>query len=228
MENTLTLEQMFEMQAELDAKIIKEKGLEGKDLIPNTVLALQVELGELANEWRGFKHWSEDQQPRFAVETYCETCDGSGDQNWPASREYLLEGQGSEPYEECEECKGTGKAAPQNRVLEEYVDCLHFFLSLGRQIGLTADGMTVWDMEAEGETTVLFTEILWHISFVQIAHLMEKKPKDIDSFRKEQFRHALFLFYAIGDQRFDFTFEQIAEAYAKKNAVNHERQANGY
>ena len=211
----LTLEQMFEMQKDLDAKIVREKGLEGKDLIPNTVLALQVELGELANEWRGFKHWSGRQEPKHGYDALidCDACDGKG---------FWLSGA----RVRCSECNETGKVL--NPLLEEYVDCLHFFLSLGRQIGLTAEDMTAWDMEAEGEATVLFTEILWHISFVQIVHLMEKKPKDIDSFRKEQFRHALFLFYAIGDQRFDFTFEQIAEAYAKKNAVNHDRQANGY
>ncbi|WP_211746370.1 dUTP diphosphatase [Paenibacillus sp. Marseille-Q4541] len=55
---------LYEMQVELDERIIKEKGLEGQDLISNTALALQVEVGECANEWRYFKHWSNDRLPR--------------------------------------------------------------------------------------------------------------------------------------------------------------------
>ncbi|MNJ65253.1 dUTPase [compost metagenome] len=42
------------------------------------------------------------------------------------------------------------------------------------------------------------------------------------------FRNAWFVFMAVGMIGFEFTWEQIAEAYAAKNAVNHERQASGY
>ncbi|WP_212939559.1 dUTP diphosphatase [Paenibacillus antibioticophila] len=38
----------------------------------------------------------------------------------------------------------------------------------------------------------------------------------------------MFIFYALGEQRLGIDLEQISEAYAAKNAVNHERQANGY
>lgn len=65
----MNLEKMFEMQKELDNRIIKEKGLEGRDLLPGLILALQVELAECANEWRGFKFWSNDQQPRRKMHT---------------------------------------------------------------------------------------------------------------------------------------------------------------
>lgn len=54
----MELKELFEMQRKLDEHIIKEKGLEGQDLMNNKILALHVELGELANETRCFKHWS--------------------------------------------------------------------------------------------------------------------------------------------------------------------------
>lgn len=98
--STLTLNQMYEMQKVLDARIIKEKDLEGVDLLPNTVLALQVEIGELANEWRGFKHWSNDQEPRR--EKYSIAFANPG-----GPFEYVT-----------------------YPLIEEYVDCLHFFLSI--------------------------------------------------------------------------------------------------
>ena len=50
----------FKAQKKLDDHIIQEKGLQGQDLLDKKILALQVELGELCQEWRGFKFWSED------------------------------------------------------------------------------------------------------------------------------------------------------------------------
>lgn len=49
---------LFEMQAELDKKIVGGKGLEGQDLFTNKVEALLCEIQETANETRCFKHWS--------------------------------------------------------------------------------------------------------------------------------------------------------------------------
>ncbi|WP_201319128.1 dUTP diphosphatase [Paenibacillus sp. EPM92] len=46
--------------------------------------------------------------------------------------------------------------------------------------------------------------------------------------KREKLRTSLSIFYALGEQRLGFTFEQIAEAYMAKNAVNHARQSNGY
>ncbi|WP_055747638.1 dUTP diphosphatase [Brevibacillus choshinensis] len=71
----MNLKAFFEKQRQLDKYIIKKKGLEGQDLLQNKILALQVELGELANEWRGFKHWSDNQEPRTVAERgSCEMC----------------------------------------------------------------------------------------------------------------------------------------------------------
>jgi dimeric dUTPase (all-alpha-NTP-PPase superfamily) len=60
----MDLAKLLEMQKELDNHIIKAKQLEGQDLFPGLVLALQVELGELANAWQGFKHWKENTSPK--------------------------------------------------------------------------------------------------------------------------------------------------------------------
>ncbi|PHC94830.1 dUTPase [Bacillus toyonensis] len=54
----MNLTRIFEMQKVLDTRIVKEHGLEGENLFYNMILALQVEIGELANETRCFKHWS--------------------------------------------------------------------------------------------------------------------------------------------------------------------------
>ncbi|MGG3798963.1 dUTP diphosphatase [Metabacillus fastidiosus] len=54
----MNLTKLFKAQKVLRERIIKQHNLEGKNLLPNMLLALQVELGELANETRCFKHWS--------------------------------------------------------------------------------------------------------------------------------------------------------------------------
>lgn len=54
----MNIKKLFEMQEVLDERIIKEHGLKGLNLIENKLLALRVEISELANETRCFKHWS--------------------------------------------------------------------------------------------------------------------------------------------------------------------------
>lgn len=60
----MDLKKLFSMQKVLSQHIVEEKKLIETTLFPNYVLGLLVELGETANEWRGFKHWSVDQEPR--------------------------------------------------------------------------------------------------------------------------------------------------------------------
>lgn len=49
----MNLSKLFEMQKELDEHIEKEHPREpGEDRLAKKILALQVELGELANEWK--------------------------------------------------------------------------------------------------------------------------------------------------------------------------------
>ncbi|MCH3965578.1 MAG: dUTP diphosphatase [Clostridium sp.] len=54
----MNLINLFELQENLDEVIRKEHGLEGESLLSQKTLALQVEIGELANATRCFKFWS--------------------------------------------------------------------------------------------------------------------------------------------------------------------------
>lgn len=86
------LNDLYELQDELDKYILEQKNMKltKNQLLIDTLLALQVEVSELANATRVFKHWSN---------------------------------KGSEPKE---------------IVIDEYVDVLHFFLSIGNQLGFKA------------------------------------------------------------------------------------------
>ncbi|MDQ0268905.1 dUTP diphosphatase [Cytobacillus purgationiresistens] len=59
----MNLDTLFAQQ-----QILKDRiGYNGPDRFDKLILALLVELGECANEWRGFKFWSKDQEPRTKV-----------------------------------------------------------------------------------------------------------------------------------------------------------------
>jgi len=157
-----------------------------------------VEIAELANEWRGFKHWSNDREPRYVKKTIAFADPGG-------------------PF-----------VHTTYPLLEEYVDCLHFFLSIARQLDLPSDDLYAYQDDPEGDTSVLFTELLHNVGMINGHLFLFEKPKNVSDHQRNFFRSALGLFYEIGEQRLGFYFDQIAEAYVAKNKVNHERQENGY
>jgi len=207
----MNLQKLFEMQAKLDAHIEQEHPVqEGEDRLAKKILALQVELGELANCWRGFKFWSHDQEPRIKdyKQIKCKWCNGSGD-----------DGTGI-----CPDCKSSGDVYKEyNPLLEEYVDCLHFILSIGLELEITAieidSGYTHEDpsatfVELFGDNWELFNfrETDKQSRFIQI------------SIYERMFNR----FVGIGEKHLGFTWEQVEESYFEKNRINHERQNSGY
>lgn len=185
----MNLEKLFEMQKVLDERIVKEKGLEGQDLLPNRILALQVELGELANEWQGFKFWKNNREPRITKESIAfSNPDG--------------------PF-----------VHTTYPLLEEYVDCLHFILSIGLEVHIADDSQ---------------------MDIVEIEDEIQQYPYRRSNIT-EQFQ-AMFYFSTRAHSRYvqlfncfvqlgkmlGFTWEEIEAAYVSKNQVNHERQGSGY
>lgn len=198
----MNIGELFEMQKKLDKHIVEEKRLAGQDLLAKKVLALQVELGELCNNWRGFKFWSENQKPKREIKCHC--CNGEGD--------FLGK-------EICLYCEGTGVQA--RPLLEEYVDCLHFFLSIANTIELPEDYLYGVDESLVGSTETVFIELFYYIS-----KTMFEKEKEL---KFTYFKVALWIFNSLGEQRLGLDWEKdIVPAYLEKNKVNHKRQETGY
>ena len=156
---------LYEIQKQLDERICKEHELEGESLILAKILALQVELGELANETRCFKFWSN---------------------KGPSSKEAIL---------------------------EEYVDCLHFILSIGLENDLT--DINLGKINNTNNLIDQFQNIFTRIITCQYEPTLNNYEK--------LFNHFLLLGSKLG-----FTAEEICFAYLKKNKVNHQRQDKGY
>ncbi|AIC95393.1 dUTP diphosphatase [Shouchella lehensis] len=196
----MNLQRLFKIQAELDTAIIEKKGLHGKDLLADRILALLVELGECANEWRGFKFWSEDQEPR----TFASRMKYSD----PVNR------HGAYPVS-------------YSPLLEEYVDCLHFVLSIGNSL------MEKYKFQIEYEMPF---KVLHSIPGQQFLTVFAR-VNDIDSmdfaggYESHKYRNSyealLKDFFGLGTT-LRFSWEEVETAYLQKNKINHERQVTGY
>ena len=182
----INLEKLFKTQKLLDKRIVDEHNLHGQDLLPKKILSLQVELGELCQEWRGFKFWSKDQEPR--TKKY--------------SSDYLVLPDGTEIEKES------------NPLLEEYVDGLHFILSIGNDLNFNLEE---WDIEPYHKQSILYT--FNHV--YRMVGDFEMAKTDFD------FVHIIDSFLGLGEM-LGFTWEQIEQAYYTKNAINHTRQDNLY
>ncbi|MCL6615525.1 MAG: dUTP diphosphatase [Anoxybacillus ayderensis] len=181
----MNLRKLFEMQRELDERIVREKGLEGQNLLPNKILALQVELAELANEWQGFKYWKRNREPRTVLTE--------------------IPSYAGIPF--------FADAKTRNPMLEEYVDCLHFLLSIGleSEIGtFTGDELMPIKMG-----TV-------EIQFITLFKATVTFLEDIN-----YYPDMWELFLGLGEM-LGFTWNEVEEAYIAKNKINHQRQDGGY
>ena len=205
----MNLTKLFEMQRELDERIVKEKGLEGQDLLPQKILALQVKLGECAQEWRGFKFWSQDQESRTKSTRPCRRCNGHGF----VSKAWVNDTTHGITSERCTACKGNGGEI-YNPLLEEYIDCLHFILSIGLDIET--------DVYEFGFVAVVRGTT--NDTFLGVFEKINEFWYDPDDWNYEQLTN---IFAGLGEM-LGFTWEQIEEAYMSKNRINHDRQSTGY
>lgn len=182
----MNLTKLFETQRILDARIEKEHPrVEGEDRLAKKILALQVELGELANEQRSWKFWSNDQEPRVKV----------------FDEEYDLIHMESIGLEQ------------KNPLLEEYVDCLHFILSIGLDLGWKPSVIDLYLKSNDINDQFLGL-------FYEVAHFSGHRLKD-------NYYKLVEVFVGLGEM-LGFTWEQIEQAYYDKNAINHTRQDTGY
>lgn len=198
----MNLQKLFEMQAVLDEHIMDEHPelRENESNLDWKLLALQVELGECANEWRGFKKWSNDQEPR--------------------TRKYLTN------YTEQDSHLGVG-AQWVNPLLEEYVDCLHFILSIGLELKEVYGFELITSCENinhSNNITKQFNNVFSSVSSLYMSLVDEfYDNEDRQGIYEELFEQFIHLGKMLG-----FSLDEVEQAYFDKNKINHERQASGY
>lgn len=232
----MNLQKLFEAQAELDAFIEQQHPtLPGENRLEKKVLALLVELGECCNEWRGFKFWSNDQEPKTGEEHRCIQCKGDG-----LVPDFIkFKNNNGNKFKFCPRCGGSGAVSgavkSKNPLLEEYVDVLHFILSIGNEkvpyfknqapIHLELPFGRELEKTLYKDTTTQFV-YLFNIIGVFADTLMENEVT-LMSEAFDEYAEVLKAFLGLGEL-LDFTEEQIEEAYWKKYEINKQRQRDGY
>ena len=195
----MNLQPLFEIQRKLDEKIVKKKGLEGRNILPEMFLALQVEIGECANEWRGFKVWSNDQKPRLRRVVSVNGFDTNDNPKY----EY------------------------ENPLLEEYVDGLHFFLIIA--LGVFPESRIEFiSANAEFKDVTQDVLSCFDHLFYKVGefHFLYKNHGAFDEM-DVYFSKLLTFYFGLG-KSLGFSWEQIEQAYLDKNKINHTRQESGY
>ena len=159
---------LLNMQEKLDNRIEEQFVLENEDLINNKILALLVEVGELANETKCFKYWSIKDSSEKSV------------------------------------------------ILEEYVDVLHFILSIGLSLNYGPPKNKIdSSQDSRNNLTKSFLELF------QVIHLFQLN-KDKATY-SDIFEKYISLGLLLG-----FSKIEIEQAYIRKNKINHNRQQQGY
>lgn len=155
---------LYEMQTQLDQHIENTHALAKGGKVDEKILALLVELGELANETRCFKFWS------------------------------------------------TKPASEKEVILEEYVDGVHFLLSIGLDMDLDYESGRL--KEVESQTS----------AFLSVYKSIEefRMNKDLSTYRSA-FRAYLELGLTLGIKE-----GELIHAYERKNEINFQRQDDGY
>lgn len=175
----MNLNKLYKMQAELDKHIIEKHNIKmnKKELLDNTILALLVEVGELANTTRCFKHWS------------------------------------------------TKGMMDKEVVLDELADCLHFYLSIGNQLG---DEYCDIDIESGWISSTVNYALTFEL-LVLYSHLGKLGNEcSVSGVDLEE------IYQSVGDSIFKvidvlgFTDKEVEQAYLKKHEENYKRQREGY
>ena len=105
-------------------------------------------------------------------------------------------------------------ASERSVILEEYVDSIHFILSLGIEKGL--EDLQEWPLaHIEGDLTTLFLG-----ANKSILIFLEEPTKS--HYEK------VWVMYGAIAERLGFSSADVLQAYIAKNETNYERQQNGY
>lgn len=201
----MNLNELFKPQEKLDAEIENKHDLKGQDLKDRKALALIVELAETANEGRWFKFWSKDQKARTTDS--CWNCSSKG-------KGYFSGHEWTGNKEKCIECEGTGVDKSKNPLLEEYIDTIHFVITLAMEYDYNSHE---YEKTKDVDLTTRTLDIAYLVSSLRF---MDKSRHTNISLI---FNNLIDLGYQFG-----FTEERVIAAYHNKNEINHARQENGY
>ncbi|WP_342505888.1 dUTP diphosphatase [Sporosarcina sp. FSL K6-2383] len=119
----------------------------------------------------------------------------------------------------------SNKKNDNEKALVEYVDCLHFILSIGLELQVSIKDLEVATKEfgCVARTDVqTINNVFTHVNDLELNVIHNRYTAACEEYTD------LFLRFLLLGTHFDFSWEQVEESYYEKNAINHVRQAEGY
>lgn len=183
----MNINMLFKMQESFDVRILEEKNLTWEETFQSRILAFIDEVAECMKEWQGFKFWKKDNAPK-TVERIATDWDDNGN-----ATEWVVNPN-------------------KNPLLEEYVDGLHFAISLCIHT----------EAEVNLPVTIFCDDVAEQfLEIYSLAVRLKDKPTAINA------DILLSHYFGLGEM-LGFKLEEIERAYMEKNKVNHDRQDSGY
>lgn len=211
----MNLKKLQQMQAKLDEAILKEKApMTAEERFNKTLVALSVEIAEVANTVEHFKFWKDGKgkvdnkrfYPIFAEVQYFSL-------ESPKIIAYEDMGNNLEEY--------TFEQAHRLTLIEECSDALHFILSLANQLGYEID-LCNWKFSQD-----LKEDYLIYVNRDIFFLFKSFRDKNFVSVTHEKlFLLVLGMFGYF--ESLGITQQELEQAYYDKNKINYERLENGY
>lgn len=189
------------MQEKLDEAILAEKApMTAEERFNKTLVALSVEIAEVANCAEHFKFWKDDKgkvdEGRFELreEFY----------NWDFEGYYVYEDKSTDEFNLV-----TEEQAHRLTLIEECSDALHFILSLANQyefeMSVNLDTISGKNDFNDRYYTDLQKAIINKVNIDAVLYIFLNYTKSLN-----------------------ITPEELEQAYYDKNKINYERLENGY
>ena len=194
------------MQAKLDEAILAEKApMTAEERFNKTLVALSVEIAEIANTVEHFKFWKDNKgkidRKRFSVIHIFQ-------EEELVDVEYMEDNTGVQ-YADWE--------AHRLTLIEECSDALHFILSLANQIGYEID-----------ESLIKSFRYPRHPLDTLYVALQNKIINLATGYDKLGSLKSLLSFYTSYAAELGIEPQELEQAYYDKNKINYERLENGY
>lgn len=196
----MNLKKLQAMQAKLDEAILKEKApMTAEERFNKTLVALSVEIAEVANTVEHFKFWK-DNKGKVDKSRFIEDWDYTGAQviGYYDKQDGFI---ASINYEK----------AHRLTLIEECSDALHFILSLANQLG--------WDLMTGHNSTRNLDKRYLSLQKLIDEIDFQRSGCEAQTFMDNFMGYILLL---------DITPQELEQAYYDKNKVNYERLENGY
>lgn len=213
------LKEMQAMQKDLDQSILDKKPeMTEEERFTKTLVALSVELAEVANCAEHFKFWK-DNKGKVDTKVYHEGCTAYVDEKGEKVGE-------NEIYYSCkgengDELELSFEEAHKLTLVEECADALHFVLSLANQLEVEYSKIVFMNIDIKNkEDSYLYITRDISSLFHSYIHL--------PSFNSEISISILFSSILNYFKLLGVTAEELEKAYYDKHKVNYKRQEEGY